>query len=123
MAERLRKYNESLQKSMEDPEFAKRITEARIRGGRSCKGISNPKKAHTGKDHPRYKPWMYTHPDLGDIEVYDSVRNYYATNSDKFPFSSASIMRFLRDQRVPNKLLEQGWRFKFIQTDESNDLT
>lgn len=123
MPERIRKYKESLQKSMEDPEFAKRIKEARIRGGKSCKGIPNPKKGHTGINHPRVKPWWFTHPVLGTVQVYDSIRDYHKQHNDTFPFSSSSIMRFLRDSKVPNKLLQLGWDFGYIQTDSSNDAT
>ena len=46
-------------------------------------------------------------------EVNNSIRNY-VTNIDIFPVSSASIMRYLRDDKVPQKILELGWDFGFI---------
>ena len=113
LAERNKKYKESLAKTMENPERAKEITDARIRGGKSCKGILNPKKGHIGLDHPRAKPWWYKEPSGNITIVNNSIRNY-VDNIDIFPVSSASIMRYLRDNKVPQKILELGWDFGFI---------
>ena len=113
LAERNKKYKESLAKTMENPERAKEITDARIRGGKSCKGILNPKKGHIGLDHPRAKPWWYKEPSGNIVIVNNSIRNY-VVNIDIFPVSSASIMRYLRDDKVPQKILELGWDFGFI---------
>ena len=113
LAERNKKYKESLAKTMENPERAKEITNARIRGGKSCKGIPNPKKGHIGLDHPRVEPWWYKEPSGNIVIVNNSIRNC-VDNIDIFPISSASIMRYLRDNKVPQKILELGWDFGFI---------
>lgn len=111
--ERLEKYHKTLAKTMEDPETAKRIQEARVRGGKSGKGKPNPKKGHTGLKHPRVKTWWYKDPKGNICIVNDSIRNYVKEN-DMFPMSSASIMRYLRENKVPQKVLNQGWDFGFI---------
>ena len=113
LEERNKKYKESLAKTMENPERAKEITDARIRGGKACKGIPNPKKGHIGLNHPKAKPWWYKEPSGNITIVNNSIRNY-VTNIDIFPVSSASIMRYLRDNKVPQKILELGWDFGFI---------
>lgn len=112
LAIRKAKREATLKKTLEDPEKAKKIKEAQIRGGKSGKGIPNIKKAHFGLDHPRVQPWWYLHPEKGKIEVMDSVRGYH--NNEEFPVSSASISRFLKLNKVPNYLIEQGWDFGLI---------
>lgn len=118
LKERIRKFNASMAKLEEDPETAARLKEARVRGGKSCKGIPNPKKGHVGNKHPRAFKWWYKLPTGEVVEVDDSVRNYYKHNPDVFPFSSASIMRFLRENHIPNKLKSQGWDFGKVNNKE-----
>ena len=84
-----------------------------VRMGEWNKGRKNPKKGHTGLAHPRSKPWQYTNPDGITILVNDSVRNYCITNPDIFPVSSATIMRYLRDSKVPKTLTKLGWDFDY----------
>ena len=114
---RLEKYRNSLAKTLADPEKAKAIKEAQIRGGKSCTGIPNPKKAHKGIEHPRVKPWWYKHPNGTVTIVTDSIRNYVQV-SNVFPMSSASIMRYIRTKEVPKKLLIAGWDFGLIDEQE-----
>ena len=109
--ERLAKYKKTLEKTMSDPEKAKTIHDARVRGGKSCKGIPNPAKGHTGLAHPRAKAWWYKHPDGNVTLVNSSIRDYVAKHASVFPVSSATIMRYLRENKVPPKILEQGWDF------------
>ncbi len=115
--ERMRKYKETLAQTMEDPEKAAAIKDARVRGGKSCTGISNPKKGHIGNKHPRQFKWWYVMPGKDKVIVDDSVRNYCA-NNDIFPKSSATIMRFLREKHVPSKLKSQGWDFGKVDNKE-----
>lgn len=110
MPDRIRKYKETLAATMEDPIKAARITEARIQGGKSCTGIKNPKKGHKGLDHPRVESWGYLNPDGVKTIVNDSIRNYCQLNPSVFPFSSASVMRYIRE-KVPNKIKKLGWDF------------
>lgn len=117
MPERMQKYKATLAKTMEDPEKAAKIRDARVRGGKSCKGIPNPKKGHTGNKHPRQFKWWYMAPGKEKVIVDDSVRNYCSHN-DVFPMSSASVMRFLREGRVPEKLRKQGWDFGKVDSGE-----
>lgn len=117
--ERLKKYKETLAKTMENPEKAKAIQDARIRGGQSCKGIPNPKKAHKGLDHPRVQPWWFKDP-TGNLTIVNNSIRDYAKNTTIFPISAASIMRYLRDNKVPQKILDKGWNFGFIN---GQDLT
>lgn len=117
MEERMEKYKKTLAKTMEDPERAKAITEARIRGGQSCKGIKNPLKAHKGLNHPRVKPWWYKEPNGNITIVNNSIRDY-CSQTTIFPISAASIMRYLRDNKVPDRILSEGWDFGFIDGQE-----
>lgn len=117
MPERMQKYKATLAKTMEDPERAAAIQDARVRGGKSCAGIPNPKKAHIGSKHPRQFDWWYIAPGQDKVIVNDSVRNYCAKH-DIFPKSSATIMRFLRDNHVPSKLKAQGWDFGKVNNEE-----
>lgn len=117
MPERMQKYKATLAKTMENPERAKAIQEARIKGGKSCKGIANPKKGHVGNKHPRQFKWWYVAPGQEKVIVNDSVRNY-CKNNDIFPKSSATIMRFLRKGHVPDKLKNQGWDFGKVDNAE-----
>lgn len=113
MQERMKKYKQTLQQTMQDPIRATAIQNARIRGGKSCAGIPNPKKAHIGLSHPRASAWWYKDPKGNITIVNDSIRNY-CKDSLVFPVSAASIMRYLRDQKVPNKLANVGWDFGHI---------
>lgn len=115
--ERIKKYKQTLAKTMEDPEKASKIQDARIRGGQSCKGIPNPKKAHIGINHPRVKPWWYKDPKGNITIVNDSIRGYTDT-TNIFPISSASIMRYIRDNKVPQSILDKGWDFGLINGQE-----
>lgn len=108
--ERIKKYKETLAKTMQDPIRANQIQEARKRGGKSCKGIPNPKKGHTGLKHPKAKSWWYKEPNGNITIVNNSIRDYCKSNN-KFPISAASIMRYLRENKVPNTILELGWDF------------
>lgn len=117
MPERMQKYKATLAKTMEDPERAKAIQEARVRGGKSCAGIPNPKKGHIGNKHPRAFKWWYVAPGKEKVIVDDSVRNYCA-NNDIFPKSAATIMRFIRENHVPSKLKDQGWDFGKVDNKE-----
>ncbi len=117
MPERMQKYKATLAKTMENPERAAAIQDARVRGGKSCKGIPNPKKAHVGKDHPKAFKWWYIAPGQEKVVVDDSVRNY-CKNNDIFPKSAASIMRFLREDHIPKKLKDQGWDFGKVNSEE-----
>ena len=117
MPKRMQKYKATLAETMKDPERAKAIHDARVRGGKSCAGIPNPKKGNTGNKHPRQFKWWYKAPDQDKVIVNDSVRNY-CKNNDIFPKSAASIMRFLRDGHVPKKLKEQGWDFGKVDNEE-----
>ena len=117
LPERMQKYKATLAKTMEDPERAAAIQDAKVRGGKSCTGIPNPKKGHTGEKHPRQFDWWYIAPGQEKVIVKDSVLNY-CTNNDVFPKSSASIMRFLREGHVPNKLKAQGWAFGKVNNEE-----
>lgn len=114
--ERMQKYRATLEQTMKDPERAKAIQEARVRGGKSCKGVPNPKKGHVGNKHPRAFKWWYINPKGEKVIVDDSVRNY--CKQVQFPMSSASIMRFLREGKVPAKVLEQGWDFGKVDSEE-----
>lgn len=111
--ERMAKYHKTLSKTMEDPEKAKRIHEAKVRGGKSCKGVPNPKKGHKGINHPRVRSWWYKHPNGDTTIVNNSIRDH-VNSSGTFPVSAASIMRYLRENKVPNKILEQGWDFGYV---------
>lgn len=111
MPERMKKYKETFAKNTENPEFAKRVQDARVRGGKSCKGIKNPKKGHTGLEHPKAKSWWYIKPNQEKVIVNDSIRNYCKNNPGEFPISSASIMRYIRENKVPTKLTKLGWDF------------
>jgi hypothetical protein len=115
--ERMAKYNATFSKTMENPDRAKTILEARVRGGKSCTGIKNPSKGSTGTKHPRYFEWWYINPKQEKIIVKDSVRNY-CNNNDCFPVSSASVMRFLRDNKVPDRLKSLGWNFGKVNSKE-----
>ena len=108
--ERIKKYKETLAETMKDPTKAAKIQEARIRGGKSGKGIPNPKKAHYGIDHPKVQSWWYKDPKGNITIVNDSIRNYCKENSI-FPMTAASIMRYIRENKVPEKVLKQGWNF------------
>ena len=113
MQERMEKYRKTLEKTMQDETRAKAIQEARIRGGKSCKGIPNAKKAHIGLAHPRAVRWWYTTPEGHTVIVNDSIRNY-CINHSELPVSAASIMRYLRENKVPNKVKQLGWNFGHI---------
>lgn len=117
MTERMKKYKETLAKTMENPEKAKKIQDARIRGGQSCKGVPNPKKAHKGINHPRVKPWWFKEPNGNITIVNNSIRDY-VTTTNIFPMSSASIMRYIRDNKVPQTILDKGWDFGLIDGQE-----
>lgn len=117
MPERIRKYKETLAKTMQDPERAAKIQAARIAGGKSCKGILNPLKAHKGLEHPRVKAWWYRSPDGNITIVNNSIRDY-CKQVDIFPMAAATIMRYLRDSKVPKKVLAQGWDFGFVNEQE-----
>lgn len=115
--ERIKKYKQTLAKTMENPEKASKIKDARIRGGKSCKGIPNPKKAHRGIDHPKVKPWWYKQPNGDIVIVNNSIRDYVANNAI-FPISPASIMRYIRDTKVPQSIIDKGWDFGLINGQE-----
>lgn len=114
--QRIAKYKQTLAETMKDPVKAKRIQQARVQGGKSGTGIPNPKKAHIGIEHPRVKPWWYRHPNGNITIVNNSIRDYCTTAN--FPMSAASIMRYLRDNKVPDKVLAQGWDFGFTNEQE-----
>lgn len=115
-AERIRKYRASLAETLKDPEKAKKIKEAQIKGGKSCAGIPNPKKAHYGLNHPKSKAWWYKTPN-GDITIVNnSIRDYCKLHS--FPMSGATIMRYLRENKIPAKVLNLGWNFGFVDEQE-----
>lgn len=119
MPDRMKKYKETLANTLKDPEKAKSIHEARVRGGKWGTGKKNPKKGHTGLDHPRAESWWYTKPgSTTKIVVNDSIRNYHKKNNEIFPFSAASIMRYLRDNHIPKKLFDQGWDFGKVNEQE-----
>lgn len=118
MAERMDKYCNTLANTLKDPTRAKEIHEARVRGGKSCTGIPNPKKGHVGNKHPKAFIWWYIKPGSDKIVVNDSVRNYCTNNPNEFPFSSASVMRFLRDNHIPDKLSKLGWQFGKVDNEE-----
>ena len=115
MTERMLKYKATLAKTMENPEDAARIQDARVRGGLSCKGIPNPKKAHIGLEHPRAKAWWYQKPNGDIVTVNNSIRGC----TDAFPVSLATIMRYIRDNKVPQRILDLGWNFGLINGQES----
>lgn len=117
MQERMRKYKATLAKTMEDLEKAKAIHDAKVRGGKSCAGMPNPKKGHIGNKHPRQFKWWYKAPGQNKVIVDDSVRNYCAKHNI-FPKSDATIMRFLRDNHVPSKLKDQGWDFGKVDNEK-----
>jgi len=117
MPKRMQKYKATLAETMKDPEKAAAIHDAKVRGGKSCAGIPNPKKGHTGSKHPRQFDWWYIAPGQDKVIVKDSVRNY-CNNNDIFPKSSATIMRFLREEHVPSKLRAQGWDFGKVDSEE-----
>lgn len=121
LEERKRKYKKTLAKTMEDPEKAQKIQEARIRGGKSCKGIPNSKKGHIGLDHPKVKPWWYKDPNGNITIVNNSIRDYVST-TDIFPMSSATIMRYIRTNKVPDKILSAGWDFGLIDGQDITNL-
>jgi hypothetical protein len=114
MEERMRKYKATLAKTMEDPERAAKIQDARIRGGLSCTGIPNPKKGHTGLDNVRAKAWWYKKPNGDIVYVNNSIRGC----TDTFPVSKATIMRYIRDNKVPQRILDLGWDFGLINEQE-----
>jgi len=115
MPERIAKYKASLEKTLQDPDKAKAIHEAHVRGGKSCKGIPNAKKGHTGLKHPRARSWWYKDFSGNITIVNDSIR-HYCNSTTILPVSAATIMRYLRTNKVPEKLAKQGWDFGF--TDE-----
>ena len=121
LEERKKKYKETLAKTMEDPIKAQKIQEARIRGGKSCKGIPNPKKGHTGLNHPKANPWWYKDPNGNITIVNNSIRDY-VNNTDIFPMSSATIMRYIRTNKVPDKILSAGWDFGLINGQDITNL-
>lgn len=121
MKERMKKYKETLVKTMEDPIKAQKIQEARIRGGKSCKGIPNPKKGHTGLNHPKVNPWWYKDPNGNITIVNNSIRDYVST-TEIFPMSSATIMRYIRTNKVPDKILSAGWDFGLINGQDITNL-
>ena len=111
--ERMKKYFETLAKTMEDPYKAQKIKEARVRGGKSCKGIKNPKKALPGLKHGRAKPWYYTDTQGNTIEVMNSVRGFFRENPDTLPFTQDRVMAYLREG-TPKKLRDLGWDFGYL---------
>lgn len=117
LVERAAKYAATLAKTMEDPIKAAKITEARIRGGKSCTGVANPKKAHLGLNHPRAEAWWYKAPD-GNITVVNNSIRGYCKQVNMFPVSGASIMRYIRTHKVPSKMLNLGWDFGLINEQE-----
>lgn len=117
MKERMKKYKETLAKTMENPEKAKKIQDARVRGGQSCKGIPNPKKGHKGIEHPRVKPWWYKDPNGNITIVNNSIRDYVNSTSI-FPMSAATIMRYIRNAKVPQSVTDKGWDFGLINGQE-----
>jgi hypothetical protein len=116
--ERLAKYRKSLQETLSDPERASLMKEALSRGGKWGLGKSNPAKGLRGLAHSRAEAWWYIHPTNGFTVVNDSVRNYCKTNQAMFPFSSATIMRYLRDNKLPTSVKAKGWDFGKINGQE-----
>lgn len=85
-----------------------------IRMGEWNRGRKNPSKGHKGLNNPKSKAWWYTSPDGTTIEVQDSVLNYVEENPDIFTVSSATIMRYLRENKIPKKMANIGWNFGYI---------
>lgn len=108
--ERMKKYFETLAKTMEDPYKAERIKEARIRGGKSCKGIPNPKKANPGLKHGKASAWYYITPEGVKVEVHNSVRGFFKEQPNVLPMPMATVMRYLREG-VPEYRKQEGWDF------------
>lgn len=113
MPERMRKYHETLSNSLKDPEKAEKIRAAKIRGGKSCTGIKNPKKALPGLKHGKAKPWYYTNTQGDTTKVMNSIRGFFKENSDALPFTQDRVMAYLREG-TPKKLRDLGWDFGYL---------
>jgi hypothetical protein len=110
MPERMKKYNETLSKTLEDPEKAEKFKDARVRGGKSCLGIPNPKKGHPGLANSKAVPWYYVTPEGVRTEVYNSVNGFFNEHPDTLPMDRHTVMRYLRDG-VPKYRRLKGWDF------------
>jgi hypothetical protein len=110
MPERMKKYHETLATTMSDPVKAAKIKEARVRGGKSCTGIPNPKKSNPGLKHGRAVPWYYVTPDGIRVDVFDSVRGFYKKNPNTLPMSKDLVMKYLREG-LPKSRKDEGWDF------------